>query len=263
MLKSDSSYLNIIPLGFQVNYSYKPLPFIKKLGFGILSSKSSFTEIVRALDIFEFVTNLSHQSMQITNFPTDVSDHGGKILYYTRLWDPGRNNDSEEKERRLLMNSFRINAVRIIKKYYPNSNVGLYPCPLANKIAPELVLNLKATNKKNYLDVLKHSDICIADDGLKDSLGWKIGEYALFGKSIISTPINIKIPNFVSGKNYLELPTRNSFEYISENIEVLLKDKEYMIMGLNNYLYAKENIYPDRYFENILNHINKNSITSK
>jgi hypothetical protein len=187
--------------------------------------------------------------MEIKAFPRRVNDNGGRILYYTRLWDPAKSEDNLEKQRRQRMNEFRINAVKILKKYYPNSFVGLYPCPLAIQMAPELVLGRKETFKKHYMAILKYSDICIVDDGLKDTLGWKIGENVIFGKSIITTPIQVIVPKFNKNVNYLELKTRDSFEELPHYIEELQKGKRYLEIGINNFDYGQKYLYPMNYFE--------------
>jgi hypothetical protein len=67
-------------------------------------------------------------------------------------------------------------------------------------------------------------NIGIADDGLKDTPGWKIGEYLLYGKAIITTPLNISLDNFKESVNYELLSTRSSFLELPDKIESLLKD---------------------------------------
>ena len=257
LLINEVKYSNLVPLGFQLNYSYRPLDLIRKVKIHKCFSTVNIIEFMRALDFLGLVSNMSHASMDITTFPKKVTDNSGKILYYTRLWDPANNNNLLEKERRNRMNKFRVNAVRIIRKAFPESAVGLYPSPLAEKVAPDLVLDKKSITKKNYLVKLSNSDICIADDGLKDTPGWKIGEYVLFGKAIISTPISIAIPGFFAGINYLSLSSKDSTEELPGLIINLLDNDKYLSMCKKNYLYGQQYIHPAGYFKQVIRRIEK------
>jgi hypothetical protein len=125
-LDFNSQINNINPLNFQVNFSFKPLKLITKIPLKILKVKSSKVELIRALDYYSLFTNDSHQSKKIKNLWTnEINDNKGRIIFMTRLWDPARNNDSVEKERRVLQNNFRINACKIISKNFPNSITGI------------------------------------------------------------------------------------------------------------------------------------------
>lgn len=251
-LKVNNYSTNVLPLGFQLNYSYKPIQFLLNIFQKDLLHKKNVLEIVRCLDLLDIFTNMSHHSMEFNGFPKSVKNNNGVVLYYTRLWDPDRTNDKLEKERRDKMNFFRINAVKVIKNNFPKSHVGLFPCEMAKKVAPDLILNERETSKKNYLRLLDSSDICIADDGLKDTLGWKIGEYVLFGKSIISTPINILVPYFHRDINYYELSSRESFEEIPSLIDKLKTKDYYTKMNRENYEYGVKYLRPQSYFCNLL-----------
>jgi hypothetical protein len=52
-------------------------------------------------------------------------------------------------------------------------------------------------------------DIGIADDGLQNTPGWKIGEYMMLNKTVIPTPIRAVVEQFKSGENYISLEDRN------------------------------------------------------
>tara|TARA_B100000809_G_scaffold232326_1_gene248115 strand:+ start:1093 stop:2091 length:999 start_codon:yes stop_codon:yes gene_type:complete len=252
-LDFNSQINNIKPLNFQVNFSFKPLKLITKIPLEILKAKSSKFELVRALDYYSLFTNDSHQSKKIKNLWTnEINDNKGRIIFMTRLWDPARNNDSGEKERRVLQNNFRINACRIISKNFPNSITGIYPDYYAKEIAKDVLLDLKKTKKQTYISELKKSDICIADDGLKDTPGWKIGEYAMLNKAIISTPIKTIVEQFKSGKNYIKLEDRTDFKNLPDIINELIKSKLYLEIKENNKIWSNKYLKPDSYIENIL-----------
>nr|WP_314897192.1 hypothetical protein [uncultured Flavobacterium sp.] len=251
-LKQEDKKDNIYPLNFQVNYSYKAFVFLTKLSFKELIKMDNRIEIIRALDYFNLVTNSSHNAMDIRKFPKGIQDNGGKVLFHTRLWNPDNHQDSDEKERRILQNEFRIQACRVIKRNFKNASVGLFPDMLSAKMAPDLLLNLKMTSKKEYFNSLRHCDIGIADDGLKDSPGWKVGEYLLFGKAVITTPLNVSLDDFKEGENCQLLSTRSAYFEIPEKIQFLLKEKKYLDVGNANKEWSNHYIHPQNYVKRIL-----------
>jgi hypothetical protein len=254
-LKEEDKKGNIYPLNFQVNYSYKAFVFLTKLSFKDLIKMDNRIEIIRAIDYFNSITNSSHNAMDIRTFPKGIQDNGGRVLFHTRLWNPDNHRDSDEKERRFLQNEFRIAACRVIKKNFKNASVGLFPDMLSNKMAPDLLLDLKMTSKKEYFKSLKCCDIGIADDGLKDTPGWKIGEYLLFGKAVITTPLKISLDNFKEGKNYQVLSTRSAYFELPEKIHYLLKEKKYLEFGNANKEWSDHYIHPHNYIKRILSFV--------
>lgn len=256
LLKKDLNQ-NVYPLNLQVNYSYKSLKFVAKLGISGLAHKFNRTEIVRALDYFNCITNSSHNAMDIRKQTKEVHDHNGKVVFYTRLWNPDNHIDQDEKERRRLQNKFRIESCRIIKKHFENAKVGLFPDLLATKLAPDLVLDKKNTSIKQYYTTLKKCDIGIADDGLKDTPGWKIGEYLLQGKAVVSTPFNVVIENFEEHINYEKLTSRLAYDELPDKIDYLLSGKKYIEMGNNNLKWSNEFLHPKNYIHRILLLMNK------
>ncbi|MCD0471101.1 glycosyltransferase [Flavobacterium sp. JAS] len=246
-------YENVHPLNFQVNFSFKTINILPKFHFKDLLNTRNRVEVIRAMDYFNLFTNLSHNAMDIRSFPKDGLDNNGKIIFHTRLWNPDNHSDFEEKSRRENQNEFRIEACRIIKSNFKNVSVGLFPDELSKKIAPDILLNLKSTSKKEYFKSLKHADIGIADDGLKDTPGWKIGEYLLFGKAVITTPVKITLNNFEEHLNYEKVENRNSYLELPEKIEYLLEGKRYLKMGENNLKWSNAHLHPQNYIKRIMN----------
>ena len=246
---------NVKPLNFQTNFSYKPAKILTKIPKKILLKNASKAEVCRALDFFSLATNDSHQSKNLKKLWSDeITDYNGRIIFMTRLWDPARNKNPEEKERRRLQNIFRINACRVISKHFPNSITGLYPDYYAKEVASDILLDQKQTTKNNYLKELRHSDICISDDGLKDSPGWKIGEYAMNNKAIISTPINTIVENFIVDKNYKSVSSRIDYQSLPDHINELLKNRTYLEFKENSKNWSNKYLKPDAYIQNIINH---------
>ncbi len=243
---------NVYNLNFNVPMAYKSHMLLLKLNKDLLFHKFNKTEVIRALDIFMLFTNSGHGLLDIRRYPKKILDYGGNILYYTRLWNPDNHPDQEEKERRMIQNEFRINACRLLKKEYSNAAVGLYSDKLSNIMAPDLVLPPTKSNKKKYLKELLVYNIGIADDGLKNSPGWKIGEYLLYGKAVVSTPLNVDIEGFSEHVNYERLSSRSSFEEIPEKVSFLLKDKKYLEMGEKNFEWSSKYLHPKNYMHRIL-----------
>ena len=262
-LRVENKQGNIYPLNFNVPMTYKCHSLLWNLKSDLLFDKSSRVEVIKAIDKFAFFTKSSHGVLDIRRYPEKVHDYGGNVIFHTRLWNPDNHPDSDEKERRRLQNEFRINACRIIKRNFSNSSVGLFCDDLSKKIAPDLLLNSKNSKKNNYLNMLSNHNIGIADDGLKDTPGWKIGEYLLFGKAVITTPLNISLDNFDVHANYEKLTTRSSYLELPDKIESLLKEKRYLEMGSNNMKWSDEYLHPKNYIHRILSIVMENEFTKR
>jgi len=251
-LRINDVKANVYPLNLQVNCSYKSLILLTKFKYKDLINKANRIEIIRSLDYFNAFTNSSHNAMDIRKLPKKVKDNNGKVIFYTRLWNPENHIDTDEKERRRVQNEFRIASCRILKKNFENASVGLFPDSLSSKIASDVLLDVKKTSLKSYFQILKQSDIGIADDGLKDTPGWKIGEYLLRGKAVVTTPLNIVVENFQEHTNYEKLSSRSSYLELPEKIEYLLKGKKYLEIGKNNLKWSEEYLHPKNYIKRIL-----------
>lgn len=255
-LRLQDKQENVYPLNFNVPMTYKCHSLLLHLKRDLLLYKRSRVEVIKAIDKYALFTKSSHGVLDIRRYPKEVADYEGNVIFHTRLWNPDNHPDSDEKERRILQNEFRINACRIIKKNFPSSSVGLFSDDLSKKLAPDLLLDSKHSKKNNYLNMLNKFNIGIADDGLKDTPGWKIGEYLLFGKAVITTPLNISVDNFKEGINYEALSTRSSYLEIPSKIESLLKNKKYLEVGNANKEWSDYYIHPNNYMRRILSIIN-------
>lgn len=242
---------NVFPLNFQINFAEKPFHLLSQMSAAIYFNKKSRIELTRAIDRFGWLTNQSHSSIAADQAAAH-NKAGAKVIFMTRLWDPARNEDEEEKERRRKQNEFRINACRIIKKYFPDSIVGLFPDDFAKNTAEDLLLDIHQTKRKSYLSKLAASAIGIADDGLKDTPGWKIGEYVLFGKAIVSTPITTLVEDFHDGVHYLSTGSRDDYLILPDRIQELLKNDFYREMQQHNRQWYARFLEPHAYVSNIL-----------
>ncbi len=246
----NASFKNVLPLGMQVNYNYQlPLNLFCK---GVWSKKNKI-EVFRTLDIFGF-TNQSHQARNYKRVVNSkIDDNGGIVIYLTRLWNLNNYHAREEIERRTRMNNYRVETCKLLKDHFPNGNIGIFRDKMSEKVVGEdLLVDTKITTARNYLTLLKTSDIGIADDGLKDTLGWKIGEYTLNNLAIVTTPINVVVPGFYNNQHYIETNNRIDSKGVIDIIYELLKGKAYLEMKLKNYVFSRQNMHPYNYFQNII-----------
>ncbi|MFM7079975.1 MAG: hypothetical protein ACKOYC_09330 [Bacteroidota bacterium] len=251
----NSDYLQgVFPLNFQISLSYKPLKVLSKIEKSILFDKRSRGELIRALDWLETFTDDSHHSKTIMRFDgcRALPKKSGRVIFMTRLWDPSRHADEAEKARREAQNNFRIGACRILKKEFPDSIVGVFPDNYSKTVATDVLIDASLARKRSYLNLAGGCDIGIADDGLRDTPGWKIGEYTMLGMAIISTPINVHIQGFTEGVNYLSTGSRSNYEVLPALISTLQRGDRYLEMQKSNRNWYLNHLEPLRYVDNIL-----------
>ncbi len=183
----------MFPLGFNYHLTYRGNPlndgFVKR-AVKLFLGRESFDSFTRK---------------KFENEPK-FKDKDIKILFLTRLWDPKECVHENYIEERKKINEERIALIRALRgKYGENIVAGLNDSPLSRELAPDLIVSNKYTKRKNYLALMKNSDICIASTGLHGSIGWKTAEYVAAGKAIVSEPFNYKVTgDFIPGENYLE-----------------------------------------------------------
>ncbi len=266
VLISDSYKLKkIFPLG--LNYSvYGPNNFYKyKLYYSISSVKSVKNIKNLIIPLIRTSKNLSRifktSNGCYTSFYQNFEsiprfEQPPKILFLTRLWDPNRTKSKKLIEERHFINQMRIDIIRSLKKEFPKIFVGgLAPDEFTNKAAPDcIVTDQKIIQKKEYLASLKTANICISNQGLLGSNGWKLAEYVAGAKSIVSEKLNYEVPgNFLSGKNYLEFST---IDDCIQKVDFLVKDPDLRYkMMVENYNYYHQFLRPDMLIWNTLKEV--------
>lgn len=180
-----------------------------------------------------------------------------KILFSVRLWPVDPNLSSELNEERNRINQMRIDLVRKLRIKYADSFIGgLYDTPLAQKLAPDLIIPKEFTIKKNYLKRLHECDICIGTMGLHESIGGKTGEYIAAAKAIVQENMHYKVTgDFIDGKNYFSFTTT---EECLNAVELLMSSPDIVYnMKLANSEYYKQYLKPDMLVLNTLNIISQ------
>ena len=184
-----------------------------------------------------------------------------KILFLTRLWNPGtlqkdKLTDTELYETNIRelheINTVRAQSIIECKKLFGKQFTGgLFCDSYSVEKFPELVVSGQVSSKESYLKTVKQSDICIATTGLHKSTGWKMGEYVAAARGIITEKINFDLPgNFSSPANYLEF---NNVQQLLDNVSLLLDNRDMLReMMLNNYKYYNLYVRPDNLVLNTL-----------
>lgn len=167
-----------------------------------------------------------------------------KILFLARLWEPI--GESKIDEERMMINKTRIELLRKLKKEYGNRLMGgLQFSACSRKIAPELVVPVSVTRRKQFLNTIKASDICIGTMGLFGSIGWKTAEYVAASRAIVNETLHYELPgDFSDGKNYLEFA---SVEQCMEQVSYLMEHPERIYeIKQENEAYYQTFVRPDQ-----------------
>jgi len=175
-----------------------------------------------------------------------------RIVFFTRLWDPEESKLPHLVEERRTINKNRVSCIRMCKETFPNNFIGgLSANSFTYKYAPDLIFPYKMTNKRDYLETVKLSNLCIATTGLHGSIGWKFAEYVAASRAILSEPLQYELPgNFKEGENFFSFTTAesllNRINFLKENKDIIYK------MMYNNYLYYNNYLRADRLVFNTL-----------
>ncbi|GFD90320.1 hypothetical protein KUL152_25460 [Tenacibaculum sp. KUL152] len=188
-----------------------------------------------------------------------------KVLFYVRLWNP--NGDKEfalsesEKRDREVINASRLKIIRLLKeKFGENALVGVMDDEFARKVAPELIINESLTSKKQYLNQVLESSVCIATTGLHSSIGAKFAEYISLGKAIVSESFDYCLPGKIEESiNYLEF---DSPEKCVRQVERLFESPdELMKMKEANSKYAKEFLQCNKIVSRLIDEIRLSNVS--
>jgi hypothetical protein len=135
-----------------------------------------------------------------------------RVLFMTRLWDTGKVRRFEGIRSHAEVDAMRIACVRALKQEFGAAFVGgIAPGPLAARCDPDLVVDPRMVDKRNYLKLMKDTPICVTTAGLFDSNGGKLGEYVACSRAIVCEPLVHTVPGgFAAGQNYLEFTTPES-----------------------------------------------------
>lgn len=237
-------------------YKFKSYPF--GLNYDVFNDR-----LKSEIPLYKRITNILKRidSINYTNFESKpiINKKNPKICFFTRLWNPFNVEDISQKKERENINKFRINCIRICKEKYGNNFIGgIYKDKFSKKICPDCVIDNSITRKKNFLKIIKQSDVCIATKGLHNSIGWKLAEYVCASKAIISEPLDFSLSGiFLKDKNYIEF---SSIDSLISSIDNLISDdlSRYDMMVSNNDYYIN-NLNPKSIMMNIITKVKNES----
>lgn len=207
LLVSDfDKYPKLIPYGlnYQIynNNNFAKFAFLKNRKLLKYSMRYS-TALSTILNIKDCIINNNLSNMN--SLPMD----GNKILFRARLWDPENNHIEWKKKEREILNNERISINRKMKILYGEGFAGgIQKDAFSLKECPDLLLLDGEYHKRNYLKLLQSCSIGIVNQGLEDSITWKMGEYVSHSMAIISNPIE---------KYKLLGPFQENVNYLSYN----------------------------------------------
>ena len=168
-----------------------------------------------------------------------------KVIFRARLWDPANNNENWKKEERKILNSERILLNRKLRRKYGDDFIGGINDDRYSRIeCPDLILNKTEYKKSQYLKRLKSAGVGIVNQGLENSIGWKMAEYICFSLAVVTNPISQfkLLGEFKEGINYLSY---QSLEECLSKTEFLYQNEHFRnkMQEANNQYYHK-NVMP-------------------
>lgn len=180
------------------------------------------------------------------------------ILFLTRLWEEEPGLSAEVNAERRRINESRIRIIRTLKEKYGDAFVGgLNDLPVSRKLAPDLIVPAKYTERRRYVKLLHSCDICIGTMGLHESIGWKTAEYVAAAKAIINEHFHYSVTgDFAEGKNYLAFATAQE---CIDAVQKLVDDPEMLYeMKCANEEYYQKYLKPEVLVRNSLDTVAKN-----
>ena len=186
------------------------------------------------------------------------------IFFMTRLWDPeelrldsGISSDVYAYreymiEERHKINADRVQIIRELQRIYGKCFIGgVQDSEFARRYSPDVILPVRLTRRKPYLQKMQSSDICIGSMGLHKSIGWKTGEYVAASRAIVAERFAYEVPGgFLEGKNYLPFDNvdacLSSVERLFNNLDEIYRMKR------QNELYYKDYLEPVQQIKNAL-----------
>ena len=175
------------------------------------------------------------------------------ILFLTRSRDPhGQALPQDLIDERHNMNEFRAACIRACRKEFGQFFVGGFADSSFNRSTySDLIVPKSLTRQSNYFKLMRESSICVATNGLHDSIGWKVAEYVSHAKAIISEPLKYSLPGgFSEPTNYL---TFNSVDSLLTKLTDLRANQANVVaMMKNNYAYYHNWVRPDSMILNSL-----------
>tara|TARA_R100000935_G_scaffold7556_1_gene15963 strand:- start:9081 stop:10115 length:1035 start_codon:yes stop_codon:yes gene_type:complete len=261
LITDYEKYSKLIPYG--LNYqiysknNFTKFLFLKNRKLLKYSMRYS-TVMSKILGIKDCVINNNLNNME--SVPVDKN----QIIFRARLWNPENNEIEWKKKEREVLNHERITINRELKKKYGGGfKGGIQKDTYSIEQCPDLMLKESDYHKWNYLKLLKNCTIGIVNQGLEDSISWKMGEYISHSMAIITKPIKKYqlLGTFQETENYLEYSTLS--ECLDKTELLYTNDKLRKSMQKANQRYYNEVLHPGMKLKKIFSLIENSSDTFK
>lgn len=155
-----------------------------------------------------------YRRCSLTYYEKKVEEQEGYVFSMNTLWYDDLTGATT--------NHFRGLYCKLCKKlmhcfeggvYYVNGVENEWPQYIKYKTEYNDILTNKRVGMKDYLDKTKKSIFVFNTPAVAGCHGWKLAEYILLGKAIISTPISKVMPGeFLPNKHYVEARNKEEIE---------------------------------------------------
>ncbi len=179
------------------------------------------------------------------------------MLFMVRAWDPDNSPPGlpqEQRQERAAINETRARCVSLLRKEFGSRFFGgfAHTSYAIDHFRAQLLDDRTDCSKRNYVRLLQRHPICVATTALHKSIGWKLGEYVAFSKSIVSERLNFTVPGrFERDRNYLEFETP---EQCVHQAARLFEDGQLRHQMMEkNWDYYRTHLAPDRLVLRTLN----------
>ena len=168
-----------------------------------------------------------------------------QAIFLARTWDPNEVPPLPEAAVR-DMNDLRANCIRLLRARLGERFLGGFErSGYALEHYRDCVVDAGlSTRRRDYLRRVRDYAVCVATNGLWDSIGWKFAEYMALGKAIVCEPMKFEVPGgLAAGRNFLEFTTP---EDCAARVAGLLECREVRRrMGQSNAAYFREFASPE------------------
>jgi len=197
--------------------------------------------------------NKHSRMSNLHSFPT--YDLPLKVLFMATAYDPYDKPDrSKEKiEERVHNNEMRAKCIRILRKELGSQFYGGFVWnQYTTKHFKDLLIDTSTNGgRKNYLNLVKSSPICIATTGLHGSIGGKFAEYIAYSRAIVTEKLQYEVPgNLKKNHHYLEFSTPE--ECVEQSIKLITDHEFRRQMMKSNSEYYQNFVSPSRLVFNAL-----------
>ncbi len=230
---------NVIPYGFRLDQTVPIYEVCRRSNLLTLANLNNrnWKEIRRSTFLNKLLPNdlFDNKLRNIRAFyDTNIADYNGRIAYSARYWR------EEGREDRIKINSQRTSIYNFL------SVSGL-----------NCFCSLKFISQKTWIKILQGANIVVVNNGLHDVPGLRIAEATVFSKCPVSPELNVLIPEYIEGKNYIRI--QDDISDLASVLEYLVKSKDYTEIQYNNSIYSSEFLLGSKKAEYILNEIKRRS----